>query len=57
VAAGIHCPDAAAARRRVAQGFRFVAAGTDASMLDRLAREEVRTATGRAALAGAGVSE
>lgn len=47
VAAGIHAPDAAAARRRVAQGFRFVAAGSDAGMLDRLARAEAATATGR----------
>jgi 4-hydroxy-2-oxoheptanedioate aldolase len=46
VPAGIHAPDAEWARRRVAQGFRFVAAGTDASMLDRLARSEAALAQG-----------
>ncbi len=46
VAAGIHAPDAEAARRRVAQGFRFVAAGNDASMLDRTARNEAAAVTG-----------
>jgi 4-hydroxy-2-oxoheptanedioate aldolase len=54
VAAGIHAPDAAAAHGRVAQGFRFVAAGNDAAMLDRTARAEAQAATGRAPAAGAG---
>jgi len=58
VAAGIHAPDAAAAARRLAQGFRLVATGTDASMLDRLARAELATACGRVApVAEATVSE
>jgi len=60
VAAGIHAPNADAARRRVLQGFRFVAAGTDAAMLDRLARAEARVASGRtagSAPAGGGVME
>jgi 4-hydroxy-2-oxoheptanedioate aldolase len=48
VAAGIHAPDGAAARRRLEQGFRFVAAGSDAGMLDRLARAEARRARGEA---------
>ena len=48
IAAGIHAPDAAAAHRRVVQGFRFVAAGSDAGMLDRLARAELATAAGKA---------
>ena len=51
VAAGIHAPDAAAAHRRIAQGFRFVAAGSDAAMLNRLARAEAATAAGRAPVA------
>jgi 4-hydroxy-2-oxoheptanedioate aldolase len=54
VAAGIHTPNAEAARRRVAQGFRFVAAGSDAAMLDRLARAEAQIAGGRTAAAGGG---
>lgn len=57
VAAGIHAPDAAAARRRVEQGFRFVAAGSDASMLDRQARAEAALVGGVASRVGAGVSE
>jgi 4-hydroxy-2-oxoheptanedioate aldolase len=46
VAAGIHAPDGAAARRRVLQGFRFVAAGSDAAILEHHARIDAAVASG-----------
>lgn len=44
VAAGIHAADGAAAHRRLQQGFRFVAVGSDAGMLERRARAEAAAA-------------
>jgi 4-hydroxy-2-oxoheptanedioate aldolase len=44
VAAGIHCFSAAAAQRRLAQGFRFVAVASEAAIMERYVRAEIRAA-------------
>ncbi len=59
VAPGIHAGDGAAAHRRIAQGFRFVAVGNDAGILERYVAAELRVARAGGAVvpAGAGAAE
>lgn len=59
VAPGIHTGDGAAAHRRIAQGFRFVAVGNDAGILERQVRAEIHAARtgGLAVAAAAGAAE
>src|SRR5215470_9469982 len=54
VAPGIHVVDAEAARRRIAEGFQFIAVGSEAGLMLSKAQEVMRTlglATGKGAIA------